>query len=315
MKKCPKNLILLIVLSFVIRMGVGYGQIDSTRFLLTPLFTFGTAGADTGEFSQPQGIAIDPDGKVYVADTGNNRIQVFSHTGGFIGTVGSFGWNREQFNRPMAVCADNGLDVFVADYQNHRIERYDRNLNWISSFYSQEIWDEKLQFGFPADVAISKHGEIFLVDQENNRILKINSFGVPELSFGDYDWGEGYLEAPLGIALSSADLVAVTDPPSGRAVILDYFGNYLGAITHDRMVEPWGVCWLNSNCLVVSDFAGQRIFGFDHHGRVLFEIGTQGNQLGSLYHPTDLAGFKDLIYVLDAGNHRIQVFKILLLND
>lgn len=312
MKKYHKNLILGIVISLLLNKGTGYSQMDSIRFLLTPLFAFGSAGKDTGEFSQPQGISIDPAGNVYIADTGNHRVQVFSQTGAFIRSIGSFGWNREQFNRPMAVCATNGLDVFVVDYRNHRLERYDRQLNWISSFYSQEVWNKRLQFGYPRDIAISKHGEIFLVEQEYNRILKINSFGVPELSFGDHGWGEGYLEAPARIALSSNDLVAVTDPPTKRVVILDYFGNYLGTMAHDRMLEPMGVCWLNPTCLLVSDFANHRIFGFNEQGKVLFEFGSAGNQFGALFNPTDLACFKDQIYVLDTGNHRVQVFKILL---
>src|SRR5262245_30897493 len=69
----------------------------------TFLTKWGSPGSGDGQFSKPAGIAVDGSGNVYVADTGNNRIQKFTNTGTFLTKWGSFGSGDGQFWDPAGV--------------------------------------------------------------------------------------------------------------------------------------------------------------------------------------------------------------------
>jgi DNA-binding beta-propeller fold protein YncE len=69
----------------------------------------------------PQGIAVD-DKFIYVADTGNNRIQIFTKTGKFILAYGNKGSGPGEFNGPIGICVGKKGQIYVADTGNHRLQ-------------------------------------------------------------------------------------------------------------------------------------------------------------------------------------------------
>ncbi len=81
-------------------------------------------GSAHGRFNGPQGIAVDLHGDVYVADTGNNRIQEFSPTGRFMRPIGREGTGPGELIKPSGVAVDRQGNVYVADYHNNRIEKF-----------------------------------------------------------------------------------------------------------------------------------------------------------------------------------------------
>ncbi len=85
---------------------------------------WGSQGLGNGQFNTPYGIATDRHENVYVADTGNNRIQKFDNQGNFITKWGSQGSGNGQFNVPYGIAVDNYCNVFVADVENHRIQKF-----------------------------------------------------------------------------------------------------------------------------------------------------------------------------------------------
>ena len=275
------------------------------------LFSFGTEGEEPGQFRFPAGVSTDPNGNVYVADTGNNRIQKFNSKGKLLLFYGGFGWDSGQFQQPLGLSARNGLDVYVADYANRRIERYDKDLNWINSFYSDPAAEERLEFGFVNSVSTSLHGDLFLVDDENKRVVKLNAEFELEVSFGDFDWGEGALGDPARVFVSRDDYVFVSDSKEGRIVVFDYYGNYLYRIGENILKMPAGVVTSQDGLMLfVSDVAKHQIFVFDKEGRLISQIGSQGEKFGAFQNPRDLALYNNVLYVADTDNHRIQVFEL-----
>ena len=249
-------------------------------------------GADSlGEFRNPSGLAVDPSGCVYLADTGNERIIRLDSSGKTVNWVGGYGWNEGQFNRPVAVTAPNGLDVFVADFMNRRVQRFDKDLHFLSTLEPADDWPEELRFESPGDVRLSDQGELFCLDAQNRRVLKFDVLGKLQTAFGGYDAGDGRLVRPERICLSD-DKIFVSDPK--RIAVFDMHGNHLADWGSGILSEPVGMVAIG-RMLCVADRANRTIFFFDD--------GVQVNSIWVLpalfREPVDVGASGDLLYVLD----------------
>lgn len=178
-----------------------------------------------GNFKHAVALAVDPMGNMYVLDAETNELLKVAQNGELSTSSGGYGWSDVAFDQPLDLDAPNGLDVYVADYGNHRIRRFDRNLNAISSLYFRENDEPEERFGYPRSVAVSRHGELFVVDGENIRVVKIINNNTFDRAFGGRGGGKGQLQNPSRIRISTNDLVYVQD---GNAVkVFDIFGNYV----------------------------------------------------------------------------------------
>ena len=123
-----------------------------------------------GTFNEPWGIAIAPDGSVYVTDTWNHRIEKFTSTGKFITAWGIFGQGEtpDSFYGPRGLAVDAEGRVYVTDTGNKRIAVFDSNGNFITDFGSAGF--DPGQFDEPVGVAIDKNGTVYVVDTWNQRI-------------------------------------------------------------------------------------------------------------------------------------------------
>ena len=88
----------------------------------TEVMHWGGHGSGPGQFDQPQGVGVDALGNVYVSDTNNHRVQVFTNDGSFLAQWGSFGSGPGQFDRPMGIAVAPDGTVYVADTWNGRIQ-------------------------------------------------------------------------------------------------------------------------------------------------------------------------------------------------
>lgn len=284
-------------------------QESSGRRLVQFQATWGGQGKGPGQFKEPRGISVDPRGFLYVADTGNQRIQKMDSNGGFVTEVGGFGWEKEQFDGPLALSARNGLDVFVADYNNHRIERYDKDLHYLASFRSSEEWSEHHKFGFPMGVDLSFQGELFCVDGENYRVLKLDVLGNPQISFGDFDAGEGRLVQPQRIVVSEHGKVYVSDEEGGRVVVFDIHGNYLFTLGEGILERPVGMCKAGQRFLFVADVKKAMVFVFQEEGGLVESFGGAEEGGVRFQEPVDVTLWKERIYVLDKKRCAVDLFR------
>lgn len=278
--------------------------------VIQPIYLYTMIGDSTSQIQlkQARALSVDLFGSIYVVDTGNNRILKFTKDDKLIKTVGGFGWEKEQFYSPHDIHASSVLDIFVADYNNHRIERYDKDLNYISSLYSNENWDEQFQFGYPKSIASSIHGELFIIDGENVRILKLNSFGEPEMSFGDFAEGKGRLLQPVQVTISPDDRIYVSDSQSNKIIVFDYFGNYLTEIGSGFLKAPQGIFYSPLKLLFIADLGNKQIVAFKPDGELVIAWSKISAEIGLFQNPVDVVTFQQRVFVLD--NDRILVFEL-----
>jgi sugar lactone lactonase YvrE len=84
----------------------------------------GTAGGGEGQFYQPHGVVVDGHGDVFVADSGNNRVQEFFATGKYITQFGSSGSGAGQFSDPLGIAVAGG-QAYAVDAGNNRVEKWE----------------------------------------------------------------------------------------------------------------------------------------------------------------------------------------------
>ena len=190
-------------------------------------------------------IDVDVTGTLYVLDADANTLVALDRAGRPLARIGGAGWESSRFDRPSGLWARNGLDIVVADYGNHRVQRFDKTLSFVSELSTRESDKSVERFGYPADVALSRFGDLYVCDGENVRIVKFGPRSLYERAFGGLDAGPGRLRAPVQIEPGPRDRVYVLD--AGCVLIYDPFGNYLGKL---------GAAVLKAPSTIFSDDAG-----------------------------------------------------------
>ena len=161
-----------------------------------------------------------------MADTGNNRIQKFNSTGGFLLKWGSAGTGNDQFNSPSAVAVNSTGAVYVADTGNHRIQKFTSLGVYAATIGSQGTGDG--QFDSPSGIAIDSNGFIYVADTGNNRIQKFSPAGLFVTKWGTYGTGSSQFNGPRGLAFSSNGNIYVADTGNQRIQVFTPFSTASG---------------------------------------------------------------------------------------
>eukprot|EP00462_Mataza_sp_D1_P026556 CAMPEP_0175127744 /NCGR_PEP_ID=MMETSP0087-20121206/4551_1 /TAXON_ID=136419 /ORGANISM="Unknown Unknown, Strain D1" /LENGTH=900 /DNA_ID=CAMNT_0016409745 /DNA_START=66 /DNA_END=2768 /DNA_ORIENTATION=+ len=125
---------------------------------------WGRKGADNGLFNSPSAVCVSPEDEVFVVDTLNHRIQVFSMDGKFKRRFGKIGRMEGQLNSPNAICFSKlENELYVIDAGNWRIQVFRPSGDLIRAWGSQ---GSKIgQFLRPHDIYHSHHNEVFITEE------------------------------------------------------------------------------------------------------------------------------------------------------
>lgn len=204
------------------------------------LHTWGTFadGVNTpignGTFNELWGIAVGPDGSVYVTDTWNHRVQKFSADGRFLNAWGYFGQGEapDAFYGPRGLAVDAKGRVYVTDTGNKRIVVFDANGNFITQFGGAGF--DPGQFDEPVGVAIDKNGTVYVTDTWNQRIqtfvpveLDDSLSFIPDQQWDVFGWFGQSLENKPFITVNNDLHVFITDPEGYRVMEFSPTGEIL----------------------------------------------------------------------------------------
>ncbi len=256
-----------------------------------------------GSFGNAARIAVDASGTIYVLDDARHTLSLFSERGTHQRLVGGYGWDATTLDRPTGVATD-GLTIYVSDYGNHRIVRYDRNLVFLSALSTRDTSISSAQFGYPLGLALSKQGDLFVLDGENLRVVQFDSRSGFVRSFGSLEAGEGRLQRPLEVAVSEDDKVLVLEPD--RIAQFDYAGNFLSSIGRGTFTGAKGMAVGRRGIMVV---ANDTLHLFDSKGSVRWAMAA--SEILSEYSLAplqDVAMWKDRLLIVSPS--RVGIFRM-----
>ena len=134
------------------------------------LFDFGTRGSDNGQFNLARDVAVAPDGRVYVVDTGNFRIQVFDRDGKFLKVFGGVGRQPGSFARPREVAVDREGRVYVSDAAFGNLQIFDADGQVLMHIGERGERDQPARYMLPSGIAVDRDGRIYMADEFFRRI-------------------------------------------------------------------------------------------------------------------------------------------------
>ncbi|RMH34129.1 MAG: 6-bladed beta-propeller [Nitrospirae bacterium] len=124
-----------------------------------------------GELYYPARVAVGPDRLIYVADSYNNRVQVFTPQGKFVRKWGGLGIWSGRFRVSSGIAFDRHGHVLVADFYNNRVQVFEPDGRYVTQF--GKAGSKPGQFDGPTGLASSPTGDIYVADFHNHRIQRL----------------------------------------------------------------------------------------------------------------------------------------------
>ncbi len=159
-------------------------------------FSFaGEQKSSVGGFMGPRGIAVAPDGSVWVTDTGNSRVVKYNASLENPQTVGPTGNGPGQFRSPVGIAVSPSGTVYIADAGNHRIQVFDKDGKYVAS------WDVPwLAQSWQARLETDQSGTLYVSNPGGAEVVSFDRSGAPGRRWNVDDSGEKMLQ-PMGLAI------------------------------------------------------------------------------------------------------------------
>ena len=184
--------------------------------------SFGACGSGTAQFSSPKGLWVDAAGKIYIADSGNNRVvRIDDIAGTNFAALGVPGNGVGEFNNPSAVTTDAAGNIYVADNANARIAEFSDMLgtNWA-------VLQFPVGYLTPDGVALDSSNRIYLTDSLQSQVIRADNIsGANMVSLGiDYSNYAYDVTKPTGLFVDPDGAIYVADTGNNRVLRCYDFG-------------------------------------------------------------------------------------------
>ena len=276
-----------------------------------PVLSFGQEGSSVGMMHSPWGLAVNERNEIIVADTRNNRVQIFRSDGTCLTTFGRKGDRNRELNFPTGIACDRNNDIFVVDCNNHRIKKFSDKGNFLCQIGGEGSLDHQLHN--PRGVSLDSDGNIIVADSGNKKIKIFSPTGEFLHKFGV----EGSFIQPYGavekdkhffVSDSGDHSIKVFSKEERKADFLYKFGK--NGKGDGELNQPRGLSFNNLGHLMVCDSENHRVQVFETSGKFVTKFGAKGSKKGQFNKPINAVDLSDgRIVVSDFYNHVIHVFE------
>ena len=275
---------------------------------MRPVVAVVKRGTTPGELYNPQGVAIDTNNRIFIAEgdeSGLRRICVFSEKGGYLTN-----FTHQDF-RWLHGITIHGDNLYVTDARVHAIFQFKIETDFPLIAKQGMEGSQIGEFNYPTSLAVSTHGEVYVTDYNNNRVQILNS-SLQHLR----SLTEQPIKSPIDIKLT-ADEVYVLCWDNPCVQVFSHAGERLRSLVSRgeqmQVSSPWYFCLDAERNIIISDNGTHQIKIFSKEGNHIRTIGEEGEQPGMFYYPYGLALTKDLslVVVSHSDNFRIQIFSCL----
>jgi len=269
------------------------------------------------ELKNPYGVAVSPNGLIYVADSGNYCIKIFDLNSQLIRTIGKPGGDDACLNFPQGVAVDKNGTIYTMDSNNGRIAIFAGDGEYIGAIGS--IGGYPGAFYTPKGIFIHDNGNIYAANTRNHTIYIFDStthkllanYGLlgedpANLRKGSLDYR---FRLPTDVAVTSNGIMYVVDSKHGNIKVLDQDGGFLfkfGEIGTGmgQFNFPEGIALDSAQNIFVCDTLNSRIQKFTSDGKFLAE-----SEKGLFEKPTGICIDKnDTLYVVDSAKNVVKIF-------
>jgi len=272
----------------------------------------GGPGGQAGQFSSPKGLAVDAKGNIYVADTGNSRIQKFDADGRFVIEFGANGPPEMVLKSPNGVAVDEDGNTYVVDVGTQKLIKFTPDGTFDKVFDGPDTG-----FYGPRDIAIGSNKQAYIDDQGRSRIV---AFDLEKQNYSKI-WGSAgsepsQLSGVTGIDIAS-NMVFVADLGNGRIQIFDLLGQLIHqwpVSTFTKAADDYPDVAFDEATKIVYVSSGKtnEILAFDLEGNPQQGFKPEGDD--KLENPTSITvaeiNKKRWLYVLNTGGSNVTKFAL-----
>ena len=269
----------------------------------TRVVATGKQGDAPGELHGSLGVAIHEEThQIFVANFGNDRVEIFSETGEFFHQLGV-----GQLSRPWGIVIHGG-SVYVSCYGGHTVSKFSLTelccVRRIGGYGSNNG-----EFKYPSQLTTDRIGRVFIADDFNHRIC----IHDPDLNHLRNITHQS-MSRPLDVKVSRDCLYVLCPFDNPCLLVLTLEGDKLHSLI--TCGEGMDVLWPEFFCLdslnnfVLSDIKSHSIRVFSTEGNLLHTIGREGHQQGMLYRPRGVAITPNgrIVCVSQNVNYGLQIF-------
>ena len=264
-------------------------------------------------FSEPDAVALDPSGDIFVADSAKDQVLEFNSERKLLRQFGSEGSGEGQFKGIGAIASNSAGDVYVTDPGNHRVQEFGPSGEHLRSFGSSALKSGQLLD--PTGIAIDSSGDVWVLNPagaSGDRIVEFSSEGGELTKFGANGSGEGQLGQAYGLAISGGNLY-VSEQANSRVQELSTAGAFIRQFDlkgsgSGESNQPYAIATeAGTGDLYVTEVGSARVQVFSAEGAFVTTFGSPGSGAGQLSAPKGIAvGSSGKVFVADTANKRIE---------
>lgn len=272
-----------------------------------------TTGPPDNKLNRPQGCCLDLDfSRIYIADTDNDRVLVFSMDGEFIGPF----LTSRPIKRPFDLVVGPDSLIYISQVEEKKIEVFNKKGVWQRSI-PRSPRRKSLELK-PGRMVFDRKGQLLVNDRSTGAVWFIAREGeVLKRQYVGEEGTGGRLLSGIAvdvngriyvISAQGTPVISVLDP---EGVQILSFGRH-GALYEDSFSFPHSLAVGNKGKMWVVDAFRHTIKVFGPDNEYLFNIGEFGEQPGGFVYPVDIDIDKDgRIYVLEKGAGRLQALSVI----